>query len=110
MATVKKGRAAVAVKSLALRKSAKVGIVHPAKNETVAHPSYTVQIEVSEPAASVDVLLDSGDWVPCREALGLWWYDWSGYHASPHTVAARARLKDGAYELSEPRAFEVRLG
>jgi hypothetical protein len=109
MALIKKGGAAVAQGPRAARKSSKVNITHPAKNETVTHPSYTLQIAVSEPAANVQVLIDEGDWQPCREALGAWWYDWSGYHASEHKVVARLCLADETIELSEPRIFEVRL-
>jgi hypothetical protein len=91
-------------------KGLKVRVAYPAKNETVSHPSYTLQVSAGEPAASVEVLIDEGSWQPCREALGLWWYDWSGYHASQHKVTARLCRADGTSELSEQRIFEVNLG
>ncbi len=109
MALFKKHGAAVAEKPAVSRKSLKISITHPGKKETVSHPSYTLQVAVAEPAASVEILIDEGGWQPCREALGLWWYDWSGYHASEHKAVARLHRPDGTIALSELRIFEVNL-
>ena len=104
-----KSGAAVAERPTMSRKNSKVSVTHPRKKETISHPSYTIQVAVDEPAAGVEILIDEGDWQPCREALGLWWYDWSGYRASEHKAVARLRRPDGTITLSEPRLFEVRL-
>jgi hypothetical protein len=109
MALTKKRSAAVAEKPAASRKSKSISIAHPAKKETVAHPTYTFQVAAAEPATSVELLIDEGGWQPCREALGLWWYDWSGYHASEHKAVARLHRPDGTIALSELRIFEVSL-
>ena len=109
MTHFKKSSAAVAERLRVTNKNPKINVVHPAKSETVSHPNYTFQFAVTEPAASVDVLIDAGDWQPCRESVGLWWYDWSGYHASEHKAVARLNMPDGTTEFSEPRIFEVSL-
>ena len=109
MALFKKSSVAVAERPRVSKKGPKISVIHPGKHETVSHPSYTFQVAVDEPAASVAILIDDGDWQPCREALGLWWYDWSGYHASEHKVVARLCRPDGTFESCEPRVFEVEI-
>ncbi len=100
---------AVAEKPRARRKNPSVSVVHPDEKETVSHTNYTFQVAVAEPAESVEICIDGGDWQPCRESIGLWWYDWTGYHASEHRALARLRRPDGTIASSEPRIFEVRL-
>ena len=56
----------------------------------------------------VEVSIDQGDWMSCREALGIWWYDWSGYAKGKHEVVARALITDGISASSSPRLFTVR--
>lgn len=109
MKMFKTNSTAVSEKPSMTRKRPPISITHPGKKETVSHPSYTCQISVSEPSASVEVSIDNGAWQPCREALGLWWYDWVGYHASEHNIVARLTRLDGSKDVSEPRIFEVSL-
>src|SRR4051812_30280503 len=72
-----------------------VRIAFPRDGETISHPSYALQIETAEDATCVDVCFDQGEWQPCRESLGLWWFDWSGYDTGEHEVVARVRKPDG---------------
>jgi hypothetical protein len=105
----KRGGSAVAERTPASRKRAPVRVSYPGKKETVSNPSYTVQIAVEEPVAAVELSIDRGDWLPCREAVGLWWYDWNGYDSGDYEFVARLRRPDGTLELSEPRIVDVRL-
>jgi hypothetical protein len=82
-----------------------VSVAFPQDNETITSDEYTIQIAAIEPAAGVEVSIDQGDWQSCREALGLWWFDWAGIEAGEHEVTARLRRPDGAPVVSEPRIF-----
>ncbi len=106
----RKGGAAVAEKRPLLLEKPRVSVAYPQENETISHPEYTMQVATSEPASGVEVCVDQEEWRPCREGLGLWWFDWGGYGSGEHEVVARRRGLDGATETSEPRVFFVKLG
>ena len=79
----------------------------PSEGEAVARPDFTVHIVAMSGAQGVDVSIDQGEWMPCRESLGLWWYDWSGYVKGAHVLLARTRMADGVITNSAPRRFSV---
>ena len=79
----------------------------PGEGEVIARPSYSFQISTTPGAEGVEVSIDRGAWMPCREALGLWWYDWSGFDAGDHELAARIRVGEGISAHSTPRRFSV---
>ena len=85
-----------------------VAIEYPKQDEVVRHPEYTVRICAREHADAVEVAFDQGDWQPCREALGFWWFDWKGFDSGEHEIVARSR-KNGLNSRSEAREFFVRL-
>ena len=96
-------------KKLPQENHAAVWVSFPQENEMITHPSYTMQIGTAPGAGQVEISVDQGDWIPCREALALWWHDWSGYDAGEHEVVARAKRDDGSLLNSEPRIFYVKL-
>ena len=104
----KKSAGAVMEGPQAWRLATPVHIVYPQEGENIAHPSYTFQIAASEETAAVEMRIDRGHWQPCREALGLWWYDWSDYGPGEHAAAARLRRPDGTTVPSELRSFTVK--
>jgi len=106
----KRGGSAVAERPQMLLKSPAVSVSYPNEMEIISNLNYTLQIAVGEPAQAVELSIDQGDWRPCREGLGLWWYDWSGYDSGEHEAVARLRRPDGTTILSEPRIFEVKIG
>ncbi|MFI5346059.1 MAG: hypothetical protein ACHQ51_06765 [Elusimicrobiota bacterium] len=79
----------------------------PCEGETISRPAFTFHIAAMSGAQGVDVSIDAGEWLPCREALGLWWYDWSGYESGAHVLLARTRMADGVAAVSSPREFFV---
>lgn len=79
----------------------------PREGEVVAQPAYAFHIAATPGILGVEVSIDQGRWVICREALGLWWYDWSGFDKGDHEVVARARISDGISTNSSPRRFTV---
>jgi hypothetical protein len=69
---------------------ASVRVDYPVEGEIVTSSRYTFRFKT--PAASgVEISVDGRDFVPCRESVGFWWFDWSGYQAGPHTAQARVR-------------------
>lgn len=87
-----------------------VRVVYPREDETIAPDGYTFQISSHESPASVEVSIDQGDWLACREALGLWWLDWQGCDLGEHMLVARTLRADGTIATSQPRIFYVRPG
>jgi hypothetical protein len=86
-----------------------VRVEYPCQGELIAQPSYTLRISVAlEQPDAVEVSIDHGAWLPCREGLGLWWYDWSGYAKGGHEIMARTYTAGGVYAVSVPCRFTVR--
>ncbi len=85
-----------------------IEIAYPTEDEVIGQPWYTLQV-VSPGARGVEVSIDGGNWNPCRESLGLWWFDWSGFSSGAHEVRARRISGDERPAISRRRRFEVRL-
>jgi hypothetical protein len=79
-------------------------IDYPLEREIVASPVYTFRLSALEPR-SVEVSLDGSEWRPCRESVGYWWYDWSGYQGGTYTLEARMTDRNGKTVKSKPRQF-----
>jgi hypothetical protein len=79
----------------------------PLQDEPIVSPQYTFRIGVPASAAVVDVSIDQGPWLACRNVAGYWWYDWSGYEDGEHEIIARARGESGRWRLSTPHEFIV---
>lgn len=85
-----------------------VTVDYPRAGERVVWPAYTIRLSVLSGGAA-EVSIDDEAWMPCREAAGFWWHDWSGYRRGAHTVRARITLPDGRRSLSDCRSFTVDL-
>ena len=83
-----------------------VFIDFPREGEKVASNVYSFRIGTSPQASRVEVSIDGGDWLPCRNASGYWWHDWICFSAGDHQISARAFLPDGTSANSKPRAFK----
>ena len=94
-------------KAMAVQSRPAVRVECPSEGDVIARPSYTLRIAATPGAAGVEVAIDRGDWMPCREALGLWWYDWNGFENGAHEVVARTRMGDGLSINSAPRRFSA---
>jgi hypothetical protein len=95
-----------AVPSRAMQSRPAVRVECPSEGDVIALPSYTFKIAATSGVEAMEVSIDQGDWVPCREAAGFWWYDWSGFDKGEHELAARSRL-GGVSANSGPRLFTV---
>ena len=84
-----------------------VRVEYPGEGEVIAQKSYTVHIAASPGAVGVEVSIDGGGWLSCRQALGLWWHDWSPCEKGDHELVARVLMGDGTTSDSAPRRFTV---
>ena len=82
-------------------------VEYPREGDVIARPSYTLQIVATPGAHGVEVSIDKGDWLPCREGLGLWWHDWSDFDKGDHELVARTHMADGLTTNSAPRRFSA---
>jgi hypothetical protein len=86
-----------------------VTVDFPQEKEVVTSPEYTLRLGASLDAAQVEVSIDGSDWKACRESVGFWWFDWSGYSKIAHKISGRVTTKDGRVVYGDPRSFSVRL-
>jgi len=83
-----------------------VAVDYPKKGERVVSRAYTFRISTGA-TDGVEVSIDDEAWLPCRQAAGFWWHDWSDVRAGRHTLLARTSLHDGRRILSTRRDFIV---
>ena len=81
-------------------------IDYPMEGEIVTSPVYTFRLTALEPK-SVEIALNGGAWSGCREMVGNWWFDWSGYQAGAYSLSARMIDKNGKTVKTKTRSFTV---
>lgn len=102
-------------KKLALKRTAKapirrktpqpklvVLVDYPIEAALVRPGHYAVRVDALG-ADDVELRLDATSWLPCREAVGFFWYDWSPQKPGPVVLRARARRAQGRWLLSPER-------
>ena len=72
-----------------------VTIDYPQEAEIVSGLVYGMRIGASD-GGTVEVSVNGGDWSPCRNAGGYWWFDWGYYKPGPHTITARLVDSNGS--------------
>lgn len=82
-------------------------IEFPQENETIVSRAYTMRIAVPAVVEALDISIDQGPWLACREDVGFWWYEWSGYEDGRHEIIARTRAHNRRWRMSEPREVLV---
>ena len=80
-----------------------VGLDFPQVGEILTSPQYSIRVSTSA-TQGVSISIDGKEWKPCRESVGFWWYDWSGFSAGVHTVVARISVGK-RFLKSKPRTF-----
>ena len=80
-----------------------VGVDFPQLGEILTSPQYAIRISTSA-TEGVELSVDGKEWQPCRESVGFWWHDWSGFGAGVHTVVARI-LVGKRYLKSKAHSF-----
>jgi hypothetical protein len=80
-----------------------IGIDFPQVGEILTSGHYALRVSTSA-TEGVEVSIDGKEWQPCRECVGFWWLDWSGYGSGVHTVVARITVGKRTLK-SKPRSF-----
>lgn len=82
-------------------------IDHPQENEIISGLHYAIRIGASDNGAA-EISFDDGDWQPCRQAAGYWWFDWGYFTPGTHTIVARLRDAEGN-TLKKTKAVRVEV-
>jgi hypothetical protein len=82
-----------------------VAVDYPQEGEIITAAQYTLRL-TSSAVDGVEVSIDGKAPQPCRESVGYWWFDWSGYGSGPHTVVARINAGKRVLK-SQVRSFTV---
>lgn len=77
-------------------------IDYPQKNDIITGLHYAIRIGASDNGA-VELSIDSGDWQPCRQGGGFWWFDWGYFTPGEHTLVARLRDAEGTTLTKSPK-------
>jgi hypothetical protein len=72
-----------------------VSIDFPQAGETVLSGEYSFRITAPD-ASKVEISIDNSPWQPCREAVGHWWYDWTGFEPGVHQARVQILGPNGA--------------
>ena len=83
---------------------------HPQQGERITAPHYTFRVGTSGDIARVEISINKGPWQPCRNSVGYWWYDWSGYTGGRYQAVVKAQTRADQVFTSEPCKFQVALG
>jgi hypothetical protein len=81
-------------------------IDYPGEGELVREGIYAVRIS-AEPEMEVEISINNGEWRPCRESIGYWWFDWRPAEAGPCLLIARSRAANGRWKKSDVRSCRV---
>ena len=88
----------------------RLSLDYPKQGERIESPFYTLRVTAPQGVRIVEVSIDDGEWQPCREAVGYYWFDWSGYRDGEHEVIARIATPAGRIVAAEPHQVRVQLG
>ena len=88
-------------------KAPTLSVNYPEQDEQIMGADYSVRVSAPESARSVEVSVDQGVWLPCRQAIGYWWYDWTGFAEGEHEVVARCEAENGGKTRSDAKEFFV---
>ncbi|HAM36570.1 MAG TPA: hypothetical protein DEB40_14760 [Elusimicrobia bacterium] len=81
---------------------------YPTEGEVITSASYTFRISAPKNGDKIEVSINQGEWLPCRQEGGYWWYDWSGYEPGEYQIRARMHAADGKMKLTMLRRFDVK--
>lgn len=85
---------------------ADIQIDYPREEELVIPGHYAIRITAA-PQAQVEISLNGGEWLGCRNAVGYYWFDWKPSVSGEYTLEARQKVGKGRTKKSETRFFRV---
>ena len=84
----------------AVKTAVSVTIDFPLNGDRISAQYYGVRI--SAPGGRpVQISIDGGEWKPCRESAGHFWFDWTGIPAGEHKLTAQIQTADGKFKKSK---------
>jgi len=83
-----------------------VRVDYPMEGEMITYRTYTFRLS-ARPAERVEISIDGEEWLPCRQSVGYWWYDWCHFSAGLHSLQARIASAGNRELKSKPRQFIV---
>jgi len=84
-----------------------VQIDYPKNNEEISiGTGYTVRIFATE-CQSVEISVNDGEWKPCRNASGYWWFDWDEIEEGRYKLYARMIKDNGEIIVSKRRLCKI---
>lgn len=83
-----------------------LSIDYPQEGDILQPGHYSIRLGASG-AMEVQLRIDSGDWRPCREAAGYFWFDWQPGPAGGRVLEARARRGKGRWGKTALRGITV---
>ncbi len=81
-------------------------IDYPTEGEKIQEGSYAIRIS-TDPNSEVEISINNGEWRPCRESIGYWWFDWKPMNVARCKLAARSRVGKGRWKKSDARSCEI---
>lgn len=87
-------------------KAPEILLDYPRNGETVAPGHYAIRIS-AKPEHAVEVSIDGGEWLSCRESVGFYWYDWTPAGTGEVKIVARAKNGGPRAKRSEERRVVV---
>ena len=84
-----------------------IAIDFPRNNaEILFNAGYAIRISASE-CEVVEISINDGEWQPCRNASGYWWFDWNITEPGRYKMYARMRGSGGRETVSKRRLCKV---
>jgi hypothetical protein len=82
-------------------------IDYPQEGETVNGRHYSLRVSAPQDAETVELCINQGSWLPCRQASGYWWFDFINIEPEPCQTRARLRTRGGKEKLTMLRRFQA---
>ena len=84
-----------------------INIDFPTNNEEIPiGTGYTIRISASQ-CETVQISVNDGDWMECRNASGYWWFDWDEIEPGRYKIYARMKKTDGTEAVSKRRLCKI---
>lgn len=84
-----------------------INIDFPTNNEEIPiGTGYTIRISASL-CETVQISVNDGEWMECRNASGYWWFDWDEVEPGKYKIYARMKKADGTEAVSKRRLCKI---
>ena len=77
-----------------------VVIDYPNEGDKFSSHYYTIRVGAGGGEA-VEISIDGGEWISCRQNSGYFWFDWHSIPQGVHKIVARIKLVSGKFKKSK---------